>query len=159
MATRCNIHFNQWGRTLANIYQHGDGYPGKVVEGKAVEGGVLADLLVFYNKLLAEVRDNRLDVAEDLAAKFLVWKADELAMHQTYGENEDGTRGFNEDRKHSLDFLGVAPCIEDHGDIEYVYELDCEDLDALGCPVVRWKPCGGRFRKVYLHGKPASQTG
>ena len=136
---------------VSNIYRHSDGYPGK-----EVEYGVLSDILEFYDTLLAEVPDNRLrGDGEYLAAKFLVWQADKNALYDTYGKDETGKWDYDESRKHRLRFLGVSPCIEDHGDIEFIYELDADDLDAKGCPVVRWKPCGGRFRKVYLHGKPA----
>lgn len=162
MSTRCNIHFNHGERLCANIYRHSDGYPGKVSRGKEAEYGVLSDILKFYDLLLAEVPDNRLRDAEYLAAKFLVWQADECAMHETYGpltEDRAGEWGYDASKKHPLRFLGVSPCIEDHGDIEFLYELDCDDLDAKGCPAVRWKPYGGRFRKVYLHGKPRTKAG
>lgn len=159
MSTRCNIHFNHGNAVHANIYRHSDGYPGKVVDGKEAECGVLPDLLEFFDLLLAEVPDNRMCDAEYLAAKFLVWEADHRALMQTYGRGDDGKWDYDESRKHPLVFLGVSPCMEDHEDIEYVYELDCDDLDARGCPAVRWKPVGGRsrkmggrFRKVYLHG-------
>jgi len=155
MSTRSNIHFNHGKRIDANIYRHSDGYPGKVKGGETVEFGVLSDILEFYDKLLAEVPDNRMRQAEYLAAKFLVWQADKNALCETYGKDDAGNWDYDESRKHPLQFLGVAPCMEDHGDIEFLYELDCDDLDAKGCPAVRWQPYGGKFRKVYLHGKPA----
>lgn len=156
MSTRCNIHFNHGKEVHANIYRHSDGYPGNVKDGAEAEYGVLSDLLKFFDVLLAHVPDNRMRQAEYLAAKFLVWQAGEYAVSHCYDE---ATKEWTTSPKHPLDFLSVAPCTEDHGDIEFVYELDSDDLDAKGCPAVRWKPYGGRFRKVYLHGKPEAKSG
>lgn len=39
MSTRCNIHFVAEKHTVANIYRHSDGYPGK--------GGIEEDLQVW----------------------------------------------------------------------------------------------------------------
>ncbi len=155
MSTRTNIHFNHGKTVCANIYRHSDGYPGKVVDGREAEYGVLPDLLKFFGELLENVPDGRFGHAEYLAAKFLVWQAKEYAVNHAY----DAKSGeWTETPKHHLDFLSVGVCMEDHGDIEFVYELDCDDLDAKGCPAVRWKPYGGRFRKVYLHGAPKAKS-
>ena len=154
MSTRCNIHFNH-GKTLrANIYVHSDGYPGKVKDGEQVEYGVLSDFLDFFRLLVAEVPDNRLRCAEQLAAKFLVHKAKELAKYGRLYLGKDHPDADEEGRgpEHHLQFLSVSPCILDHYDIEYVYEVDCDKLDDEGFPIVRWKTAaeGARFRTVKL---------
>lgn len=152
MSTRTNIHFNHGKRIAANIYRHSDGYPGKVQDGKEIEYGILSDLLKFFRELKAEVPDNRLGCAQYLAAKFLVWQAKQYAVDHNYVTE---TREWTQTPKHYLDFLSVAPAMQDHGDIEFIYEVDCDQRDAEGFPAIRWKPVGGRFRTVYLCGKPA----
>lgn len=117
MGTRCNIHFNHGNHTQANIYKHWDGYPGD-----AEDTGVLKDLHEFFTLLKAEVTDNRFGDAEYLAAKFIVWHSQRDA-----------------EGSHYLEFLGIGPCLEDHGDIEYIYDVDCDKRDEDGFPVVQWK--------------------
>ena len=157
MGTRCNIHFNAGKTVCANIYRHYDGYPGNVKNGVATEGGVLADLLEFYAELLANVNDRRCTDPTYLAAKFVVWQAKQNA--RTYTGMVDGKAKYEDN--HFLDFLSLGICMEDAGDAEFIYELDCEKLDTKGCPAVRVRevPWGGvpkkRFRTVFLHGKPA----
>lgn len=121
MSTRCNIHFSYGARErdlAANIYRHSDGYP----DGKH---GVPADLARFFAAVEEATRDTRFDDPEYLAAKYLVWQAGEC------------TRSGK-----ALDFLGVSPCIEDHGDIEYVYTVNCGALDESGHPSVTWVEAG-----------------
>lgn len=139
MSTRCNIHFNHGRSVHANIYRHSDGYPGKIENGEPVEYGVLQDLLEFFRLLKAEVRDTRFGQAEYLAAKFLVWQSQKLVKYETYGELENGEWGYDESKEHPLQFLGVSPCTQDHGDIEFIYEINCDKLDSNGFPQVRWK--------------------
>ena len=164
MSTRCNIHFCHGKDVVANIYRHGDGYPGKVSKGEKGEYGVLSDLLDFFRLLKAEVPDNRLNHAEYLAAKFLVWQAKENARWSRIynpAEGPVGEDGYGPE--HYLQFLSVAPCMQDHGDIEYVYEVDCEKRDREGFPAIRVKKAipfaeadaqPKRWRTVYLCGKP-----
>ena len=116
MSTRCNVHFNACGTTCANIYVHSDGYP----DGPH---GIPERISRFYQELESQTKDTRYSDPEYLAAKFLVWQASQ------YARNE----------KAPLGFLSVAPCVEDHGDIEYVYTVDCETLDQSGRPTVTWK--------------------
>ena len=40
MSTRCNIHFNGWGRTCANVYRHCDGYPEGVLPDRDTSKGL-----------------------------------------------------------------------------------------------------------------------
>lgn len=132
MSTRANIHFiNKYsdGESMAaNIYRHSDGYP----------SGLGADLHRFLDEA-AKLDDNRFSDAEYLAAKFLVWQAHEYATD--YKGNEKGR----------LDFLSVAPCIKDHGDIEYQYKVICScgrfgDNDAR--PKVFVTPCSGDWTEI-----------
>jgi len=116
MSTRANIHFCHNGEVSANIYQHPDGYP----DG---EHGVPARLEAFFNELEAQTSDTRYGDPEYLAAKFLVWKAREYAR----------------DPEKPLDFLSISPCVHDHGDIEWVYTVECSDREQNGRPKVSWE--------------------
>jgi len=117
MSTRCNIHFNGWGKTQANIYRHSDGYP----DGKH---GVPAALVAFFQAVEEQCDgDTRYKDPEYLAAKFLVWQASQYAR----------------DPEKPLGFLSVAVCMRDHGDIEWVYTVDCDKLDAKRRPTVTWE--------------------
>jgi len=167
MSTRCNIHFCHGDEVVANIYRHSDGYPGKIVKGEAREYGVLADLLTFFRLVKTEGQDNRFDHAEYLAAKFLVWQSQQNTKYSVRCEfNEDGEYVPVEE-PHYLNFLSVCPCTEDHRDIEYVYEVDCEKRDREGFPAIRVRqaiPFAGpgvqpkRWRTVYLCGKPRKRA-
>ena len=108
MSTRCNIHFTYGEEIVSNIYRHSDGYP----------EGVLPDLQTFFHAVLKDCDGyaTRFDDPEYLAAKYLVWQAAQ------YGEG--------------LAFSSVSPCLQDHGDIEYIYTVDCAMLDNDGFPSV-----------------------
>ena len=116
MSTRANVHF-VYGQAesaiAANIYVHSDGYP----------EGLGQDILDFLTVLEGNVPDNRFGDPEYLAAKFLVWKAN---------MNREGKNSKN---SHLLGFTGVAPCIVDHTDIEYIYTVFCE----VGKPIITFK--------------------
>jgi hypothetical protein len=103
MSTRCTIHFQYNGHTEAIVYRHSDGYPGG-------EYGVLADLRRFFDEVEAQTNDTRFSDPPYLAAKFVVWQAE---------ENSD-----NSDPEINLDFLGVGVVLEDPGDIEWRYFVD-----------------------------------
>jgi len=122
MSTRCNIHFHGWDRTLSNIYRHSDGYP----------EGVLPDLERFFTELAAATNDPRFDSAEQLAARYIVWQALELAVDYDFS----GEKMKKTPKACKFDFLGVSPCLEDHGDIEYTYKVDCDNRDERGFPTV-----------------------
>jgi hypothetical protein len=113
MSTRANIHFvnvvDKVEHIESNIYRHCNGYPSGL-------GADLHDFLDEVNKL----EDKRFGDSEYLAAKFLVWQA------KKYSTDYDGKE------KHYLDFLSVAPCLKDHGDIEYRYKVVCGDGSTSG---------------------------
>lgn len=116
MSTRANVHFEHDSGTLeANVYRHSDGYP----------QGLGRDLERFLDDVQQHCKDTRFDDAEYLAAKFLVWQARQYAP------------------SHPLDFLGVAPCIEDHGDIVYRYHVRCGHGHR---PTVSWEKVDGSER-------------
>jgi hypothetical protein len=125
MATRSQVKFSDGGTVRANIYVHWDGYP----DG---EGGRLKQLQTFFEDVKEQTGDTRFSDAEYLAAKYIVWHA----INNCTDENPN-----------PLNFGGVGPCIEDHGDIEYIYLVDCDKFDAYGFPTVDYKEAGWRTRK------------
>ena len=126
MSTRANIHFEQYGGLQANVYRHSDGYP----------AGLGRDLETFLDDVAANVQDTRFDDAEYLAAKFLVWQAQRYARKLIHAGGGEWTY----EPAHPLDFLGVSPCIEDHGDIEYRYRVRCTGTER---PTVTWEEVKG----------------
>jgi hypothetical protein len=98
MSTRATVHFQSNGKTEAIVYRHSDGYP----------EGLGEDLKLFFKEVQAQTKDTRFNDPAYLAAKFVVWQSDQYR------------RGLNR-----LDFLGVGVVLEDPGDIEYRYLLDC----------------------------------
>jgi len=129
MGTRTNIHFMEGERMVANIYRHFDGYP----------EGVLPDLESFFKEVKDNLSDTRFTDAEYLAARYVTWQARQNA------------REFNREtgeyvpKDHFLDFLSLGICIEDHGDIEFIYEVNSDRsmFDESGSPDVRWKSTYG----------------
>lgn len=116
MSTRCNIHFYGYGRVIANVYRHWDGYP----------SAVLQDLQQFFKDVESQTNDTRFTDASYLAAKFVVWQALQNA------ESNDSCNPLN--------FLGVGVTNEDAGDGEFVYKLNCEKMDANGRPTITHRP-------------------
>ena len=113
MSTRSNTHFNNGESVHANIYRHSDGYP----EGHG------KDLVEFLKELKTTLEDPRLDDPSYLAAKLVVRLANKS---QEYGKKES-----------PYDFLGVGVYMEDAGDIEYLYTVDCADINPFnGLPRV-----------------------
>ena len=113
MSTRACVHFMQYGEAEARIYRHSDGYP----------EGLGQDLLEFLRELKDNVRDNRFNDAGYLAAK---WVVRDATMNRQYANGE----------AHDLNFLGVGVVAEDPGDIEYRYEVLCDDFDEDGLPKI-----------------------
>ena len=118
MSTRCVINFcDSDGTHVAKVYRHCDGYPGP--------NGVDGDMQKFFEAVQAETQDTRFDHAEYLAAKFIVWQAE---------QNRKYTSGK------PLDFLSVGIITRDPGDIEYIWTVTCcADQDKSALPTVTYK--------------------
>jgi len=104
MSTRATVHFgsqNADGKFTkqAIVYRHHDGYP----------AGLGKDLKTFLEEVKKTCPDTRFYDPCYLAAKFVVWQADQYA---------------NKDNK--LDFLSLGVCLEDPSDIEYRYLVICD---------------------------------
>ncbi len=110
MSTRSNIQFYQGSTLEANIYRHSDGYP--------EVGG--ADIARFLDRM-ASFNNTRFEDAEYLAARFVVFLAQMSAYK--YENRGDGYRRYP--AEDPLDFISVGVCIENHGDIEYLYKVRC----------------------------------
>lgn len=114
MATRSNIHFVQQGNTYANVYVHYDGYPDNRIP----------EIQEFFKAVKHWTNDTRFNDPEYLAAKFIVWYS-----QSGLGEGSPSP---------SLDFLGIGVSVHDHGDIEYIYEIHCDDFDEQGFPKITY---------------------
>lgn len=125
MSTRATVHFKNWDETQAIVYRHCDGYPTK--------GGLKDDLNRFLKEIKANLTDTRFSDACFLAARFVVWQAAEyvrLGVRTNEKPNQP---------KHICDFLSVGIMMQDPGDIEYRYTVDCDNLDAKGMPKITWE--------------------
>lgn len=111
MSTRCTVHFSHGSLDAAAVYRHYDGYPDE-------DSGMLHTLATFFAAVQAQTKDWRFNDPSYLAAKYVVWQANEYQKGQP------------------LDFLGVGVVLTDPGDIEYRYTVDCSRLDARGYPTV-----------------------
>lgn len=140
MSTRSTTHFISGGKTRAIVYRHPDGYP----EGHGV------DLQRFFADVEEQAQDTRFNDASYLAAKLVVWLADMFAdktMTRTEADEarvpilenayKMGDTEYVRVKARMLDFLSVGVMMEDPGDIEYRYEVDCDAKDEKGRPVVK----------------------
>lgn len=113
MSTRCTTHFTQTfdgiTTTEAIIYRHTDGYP----------TAAAVDIFRFFHDVHSQTADTRFNDASYLAAKYVVWLANQFRGNQL------------------LDFLSVGVCSEDPMDIEYRYTIDCSSMLPDGFPDVR----------------------
>lgn len=120
MSTRGNIHFvDQFtgDGPPVNIYRHSDSYPDGT-------HGVPADMERFFQAVEDQCAgDTRFGCAEYLATKFVVWQASRYAR----------------DPEKPLAFLSLGVANQDHGDIEYLYTINCAKFDAKGRPTVTWE--------------------
>lgn len=136
MSTRCVINFeDSYGK--AKIYRHSDGYPESDV-------GVLADLEKFFTAVEKQTKDTRFNDPNYLAAKFVVWQANENAKidAQTFGRNpKTGEYERKQGRAKKLAFLGVGIIDRNPGDIEYEYTVHCDGSDPFNArrPKVTWR--------------------
>ena len=90
--------------------------------------GLGADLLAFFEEVIKQTADTRFTDPEYLAAKWIVW--------------DSGCEG-------RLDFLSVGISLQEHSDIEYLYDVDCDGTHDT--PIVSYKNCG---ETVYLNYRP-----
>jgi len=113
MSTRCTIHFH-WDKEkdpTAIIYRHCDGYP----------DAILPDLHQFFADVKEQTNDTRFGDPSYLAAKFVVWQADQYAIN--YRPDAEGNWGHV--KGNMLDFISLGVLMDDPGDIEYRYHLWC----------------------------------
>jgi len=115
MSTRGQISFNHGKQRYALIYVHCDMYP----DG---EHGGPARLQRFFKEVQKQTKDTRFNCAEYLAAKFVVWQAAQYAK----------------DKNKPLEFLFLGVTTKEHGDIEFLYTVDCDKMDENGFPTVTW---------------------
>lgn len=135
MSTRSTTHFVYGdSEPEAIIYRHTDGYP----EGHGV------DLTTrFFADVEAQTQDTRYGDPSYLAAKLVVWLANEFATSLTL--HDDGTHEWG--KSEMLDFISVGVMREDPGDIEYRYVVDCGAIDgskSVPRPTVKCFERGGK---------------
>ena len=123
MSTRSTTHFSLGEPPTAIVYRHADGYP----------SGAGADLLDFLREVQRQTSDTRFGDPSYLAAKYVVFLAERFAVdYQWVGDEVTVTP-----RQNRLDFISVGVCLEDPGDIEYRYIVDCatrrDPEDGLPC--------------------------
>lgn len=143
MSTRSTTHFSYGDESFAIVYRHPDGYP----EGHGT------DLYKFLNDVKKQTEDTRFNDPSYLAAKLVVWLADQFAQKPlTHDEAwECGQHvadawenakpiSWDKDRRYvkinDLDFISVGIVLEDPGDIEYRYKVDSGNLDKNGFPEI-----------------------
>jgi hypothetical protein len=97
------------GEVIAKIYRHCDGYP----------EGVLPDLKQFFKDVEEQCAgDTRFDDPEYLAAKFVVWQANQNVQPSPF-------EGKDAKPEKMLNFLSLGIAKRDHGDVEYLYDVIC----------------------------------
>jgi hypothetical protein len=128
------------GKVEAIVYRHSDCYP----------SGAGVDLKDFLKIVKKEVKDNRFNDPNYLAAKYVVYLAD--MFNHSYQFTTDG-KDMEKVRKPSkYDFLSVGVVMEDPGDIEYRYEVECSKL-VKGYPKVTCWQLGDVLKKVAIPNK------
>lgn len=121
MSTRATTHFQNSSRTVAIVYRHPDGYP----------KGLGQDLRDFFQEVKDNTKDTRFGDASYLAARWVVRDSQRYA-HTLKFENNTWEYEIN----YPLDFLSVGLLMEDPGDIEYRYIVDCDHQDQNGLPLL-----------------------
>ena len=100
MGTSALIHFRENKKIFATIYRHYDGYPEEV----------LNNLEQFLDAVEKQCIDRRFNDPTYLAAKFVVWQADQ----------------YTDDKSKPLDFLSVGVVTPESLAGDYYYYLDCD---------------------------------
>ena len=114
MSTRCTVHFKDsfcGPHGHAIVYRHSDGYP----EGAGI------DLQKFLDTIKENLSDTRFDDPSFLAARYIVWLADQFREYGT-------SYCCKKNEPHQLGFISVGVCMEDPEDIEFRYEVTCRNL-------------------------------
>lgn len=120
MSTRSTVHFvnESWDQDFV-VYVHQDGYPS--CRGKQV--------LDFLRVCKEELKDPRLGEAGVTAARFVAYMIDQY--------HQDTKQYVNEWMDtHPLAAISVKMAHGDPGDIEFRYDVDCDNLDDEGYPSV-----------------------
>ena len=107
----------------AIVYRHCDGYP----------EGLGCDLKRFV-KLVSTLRDKRFYDPEYLAAKWVVFDAISNVISMAERSEKTGrwkVEGFIVKSASYLNFVGVGVCVEDHGDVDYIYRVICDGKPTL----------------------------
>ena len=112
MSTRCTIHFHDGAEEepTAIIYRHSDGYP----------DGILPDLEQFFADVREQTEDTRFGDPSYLAAKYVVWQADQYSSSRNWNLPDAPRIKGN-----MLNFLSLGVLMKDPGDIEYRYHIWC----------------------------------
>ena len=103
MSTRCNITVSE-GKDTLWFYRHSDGYP---------EGAMPT-----LDKFMQAVADGKIRTNISQASGWLVWFGS-----QEYGSKEPSHEGFDGWKVGSIE-----PTTGEHGDIEYLYKIDLDNL-------------------------------
>jgi len=123
MGTRCTVHFHYGDNTSeAIVYRHWDGSPRTM----------LPDLERFFQAVTHQASDTRFSDPSYLAAKFVVWQADQNAKRYNGSKREY-------EKTEPLDFLSVGVCLKDPADIAFRYHVHCGLYTKEGTPTVGWE--------------------
>jgi hypothetical protein len=99
MSTRATVHFQSDGKTEAIVYRHFDG------------DSLDDDLEEFFKEVQEQTDDTRFDDPTYLAARYVVWQAQQYAKHSP-GK--------------PLAFTGVGVYQRDPSDIAYRWLVSCD---------------------------------
>jgi hypothetical protein len=98
---------------------------------------MLPDLKQFFADVKVQTEDTRFTDANYLAAKWVVWLAQMFC--RDYNFTDMGAEPSNHFKERPLDFISVGVVMENPGDIEYEYFVNCEKMDKHGFPKVTYK--------------------
>lgn len=129
MSTRCHVWFIDGGHR-SGVYVHCDGYP-------ETDAGMLNGLQDFFDEVERQSpRDTRFHDCDYLAARYIVYKAvveGEWCRQRWYANNPPIGP------ENCLGFIGIGVCNQEHGDLEFVYTVNCDEMDEDGRPKVTYK--------------------
>jgi hypothetical protein len=136
----------------AMLYRHSDGYP----------EGVLPDLEEFFDDLDKNLSDKRYGDPSYLAPKLLVWlvMSHRQSMKEWYesmlerNPNDNYAREKLAEKSHICDFLGHGIDNALHGDIEYLYHINCPDIwggEKASRPKITWERVTDEVQERYKY--------